>query len=85
MGKLLGLTGKYFHTFDEQGVVKDQGSIISENDGYVVVEFIDWDTGLVSAERMVPKRDLVKWQLYPDEEAMNEYRRQARYRKQDDW
>lgn len=84
MGKLLGLTGKYFHTFDEQGSVKDQGSIISENDGYVVVEIIDWDTGLVGAERMFPKREVVKWQLYPDEEAMNEYRRQARYGRRDD-
>ena len=67
------LKGKFFHTFDKEGYVRQQGQIIDlVNDDTVLIQLYDWILGQSSNKKIVSLKNMAKsgWALYDSNEDM---------------
>lgn len=76
----LGLVGRCFHVFDNNGYVKYQGIVRGElGNGNYLVQYFDWTTGSLdtmeirNTSEMKPGRKEGCWQFYEDSEHMYEW------------
>jgi hypothetical protein len=69
------LKGKFFHTFDQEGFVQDQGQIIDlVGEDIAIVLYFEVYVGTPTSHKAVWVSDIVDegWILYDSEEAMQE-------------
>jgi len=60
-------TGKYFHTFEDDGTVKRQGRVIGKSKelkGWYEVQYAEWMLGEWSTKDTVHKNEISKYTLY---------------------
>ena len=68
------LIGKFFHNFDDDGFVRNQGVIKAfVNEDIVLVDYFEWAMGSVSSTNLVWLKEIVdgKWSLYDSAEDMS--------------
>ena len=69
------LVGKFFHNFDAEGFVVNQGVIKAIlNDEVVVVDYFEWMTGSLHSTCLIWVKEIVdgKWFLYDNAEGMSD-------------
>jgi hypothetical protein len=69
------LKGKFFHTFDEDGYVQDQGEIVElVGEDIAIVLYFEWATGSPTYHKAVWVSDIVDggWALYNNATAWRE-------------
>jgi hypothetical protein len=66
-----GLVGRWFHTFDEDGRVEKQGTIIDEiSDKVYLVQLFEWILGEPSIQELIPLDEMTGWAFYGSGEDM---------------
>ena len=69
------LVGQFFHTFDDEGFVRNQGVIKALlNDEIAVVDYFEWITDSLHSTTLVWVKEIVdgKWYLYNSAEEMRD-------------
>lgn len=66
------LIGSYFHTWDDDGTLNEQGRVLSRHaDGYYLVQFYEWFMGEPSSRQLRAFESMVSWTFYDSHEAMD--------------
>lgn len=67
------LKGRYFHSFEDDGVVKWQGYVLgSPGLGYYMVQLFEWLVGSPSCQKLVHLSEMNGWHFYDTQEEMAE-------------
>ena len=73
------LVGKFGHSFDESGQVRNQFRILSQpSPGHYAIQFCEWFFGEPTEIRIWPVQDLFACRLFDDEELWRENARVPR-------
>ena len=64
------LTGKFFHSFTEKGVIRWQGKILDHADPCTyLVQLYEWVVGEPSCQQFVDVEEIAGWAFYDDHDA----------------
>lgn len=67
------LVSRFFHSFDNDGIVKWQGHIEEScGDGFFLVQLFEWITGSPSDMKLVHMQSMSEWSFYESAEEMND-------------
>lgn len=69
-----GIVGKWFHSYDTNGLVMWQGQVISaQPEDHYLVQLFSWLTGLENGSKLVKFSAMAEWTFYNSSEQMQEY------------
>lgn len=76
-----GLIGKWFHTYEENGMMKWQGQVLSAHTGdKFLVQLYSWFDGYPTDQKLIDIDKMESWTFYDDNELMIDAYRKAKER-----
>lgn len=80
------ITGKWFHNFTEDGLVHNQGQVLSaQPDGHFLVQLYGWLTGGATDQKVVTIQEMTDWVFYHSNSDMVTAYEQKYYPAMQEW